>query len=76
MGQPGEGLAPDGVSVRTRIVGHAERGGCQGVPGGCRAGDGRVPSTGTFAQTLQSKSCSTRPPDANFSKHSRTTHET
>jgi hypothetical protein len=52
-GQPGEGLPPDGVSVRTRVVGRAEWGGTVGTPASRRAGwmpEG-VPGTGTFAQT-------------------------
>jgi hypothetical protein len=59
-GQPGEGLAPDGVSVRTRVVGRAW-GGTVGTPASRGAGGGAgwmpegvpegVPGTGTFGQT-------------------------
>jgi hypothetical protein len=58
---PAKVLAPDAVSVGTRVGGRAERGGTAtplraGLLGGCRRGAGRVPEgvpgTGTFAQTL------------------------
>jgi hypothetical protein len=52
------------VSVRTRVVGRAERGGTVGTPASWAdvGGAGQVPGTGTFAQTLQPSCLARRGP--------------